>query len=289
VAIVGQVGGLNRGVGIVATGDGIKLLQKFSQAKGQERKVIFEFITKRFRKEAKIAAGYIIKTQLGSGAAGAQGRDSQGRFGKKVGVSPSGTPNKERKARRSGNLARSIEGRSVLFNGAPGLQVGIFRGPALKYAAIQELGTKKYNPDSPFDSIRPVRAKSLAVPVSKLVLTPAGVPRYGSPRQFPEKLVALRFKSPKNPNVIGRLVLENELRRAREQAILRAFQGRNAKGQYTKKRIPQIDWTRIKTIYLLLLKSDIKPGAFLLDGMQDYIPTLVANLADAFEEEFFSP
>ena len=285
----GTIGKFNRGVGIVATGDGIKLFQKLATVRGRERKEVYDFVLRRFGKEAKLAAGHIIKTQLGSGAAGSQGRNGAGQFTKKIGVSPSGTPNKERKARRTGNLARSIEGRATLVQGSPGLQVGIFRGPALKYAGIQEFGTKKYNPDSPFDSIRPVRAKALAIPVSRLVLTPAGVPRFTGPRAFPQPLVMIRFKSRSNPNVIGRLVLEAELRKARDRAIARSSQGRDKLGRFTDKRVGvHIDWARIQTIYLLLLKSDIRPGAFLLDGLQDYLPTLVRNLGEAFEEEFLS-
>jgi hypothetical protein len=93
--------------------------------------------------------------------------------------------------RRTGILARSTVGRGVRVNGIPGMRVGVFTGPALKYAAAQEYGA----------DIRPVKAKALAIPTSE-VKTPAGVSRFDSPRDYPEKL---HFRPFRRGNVIGGL------------------------------------------------------------------------------------
>lgn len=126
------------------------------------------FLVAELQKLSSFVAGKIIKTQL-SGGAGIK--------------------------RRTGTLARSIIGVAQIQNTVPTLKVGVFRGPALSYAASLDQGA----------TIVPKKAKALAIPTKDGgALTPAGVDRYGGPRQFPEPLKFIPFRSAK-PNVVGGL------------------------------------------------------------------------------------
>jgi len=85
--------------------------------------------------------------------------------------------------RRTGQLAQGMVGMAHRSGGVPGLKVGVLRGPARNYAHIQEEG----------GTIRPKTAKALAIPQGP-ALTPAGVDRYGSPRNFPGELHFVPFR-----------------------------------------------------------------------------------------------
>ncbi|PHR91971.1 MAG: hypothetical protein COA69_09405 [Robiginitomaculum sp.] len=102
----------------------------------------------------------------------------------------------KRLKRRTGSLARSVTSRAELINRVPAIRVGIFRGPAVKYAQIQEEG----------GIIKPKKAKALAIPVGE-ALTPAGVERFGGPRGYPGELRFLPFR---RGIAIGKLVDEQE-------------------------------------------------------------------------------
>ena len=159
---------------------------------------------------------------------------------------------------RSGMLARSVAGKGVQRRGVPGLQVGIFRGPALKYAGVQEYGTKRYNASSPYDTLRPKNGRALAMPINDS-LTAAGVSRYKSARRDPRKMTFIPFK--KNGNVIGALYRTMVLRRLRKQ-----------KGDNFSLR-------DLKASYLLLKQVDIPPHWYLRDGMDEYLPIIGAELS----------
>ena len=85
--------------------------------------------------------------------------------------------------RRTGQLAQGTIGMAHRSGGVPGLKVGVLRGPARAYAHVQEDGA----------TIRPKTAKALAIPQGP-ALTPAGVDRYGSPRNFPGELRFIPFR-----------------------------------------------------------------------------------------------
>ncbi len=70
--------------------------------------------------------------------------------------------------RRTGSLARSVVGGAFMTNGVPSIRVGIFRGPALAYANIQEFG----------GTVRPVNAKALAMPVNDDILARDSTPAH---------------------------------------------------------------------------------------------------------------
>lgn len=144
--------------------------------------------------------------------------------------------------RRTGTLGRSIIGRGELVGGLPAMRVGIFRGPALKYAGPLELGTKGKNPDSPYPTIKPKNAKALAVPLDDgPAVTPAGVHRYDSPRNFPTDL---HFVPILRGRVVGLLVTEDD-----------------------------------EAAYLLLRAMDIAPRFYLREGMLESLPEVSEKLA----------
>lgn len=150
----------------------------------------------------------------------------------------------QRLKRRSGNLARSITGRGELVGGVPALRIGVFRGPALKYAGVQEYGTKGKNPDSPYPTIVPKRAKALAIPTGP-ALTAAGNARVDSPRQWPEELF---FVPMRRGRLVGLL-----MQRTRDGSI---------------------------PVFKLMSAVDIAPKFYLRDGVQDAIPDIRAGLVE---------
>jgi hypothetical protein len=166
----------------------------------------------------------------------------------------------QRVKRRTGSLARSITGSGVLVKGVPGMRVGVFRGPALQYAGVQEYGTRGKSPESPYPTIVPKKAKALAVPVNPggSSLTFAGVPRYTGPRQFPGKL---RFVPFRRGMAIGALYPEAALKNA-------------PKSPDGKLTLP-----RGKAAYLLLRKVDLPARHYLRDGFRQYLPELAESLA----------
>lgn len=150
---------------------------------------------------------------------------------------------------RTGNLARSITGTAVLDRGVPALRVGILRGPALPYAGVQEYGTRGKNPTSPYDTIRPKTGKYLAMPVND-ALTPAGVARYTSARQYPADLVFIPF---------------------RRGTIAKA-------GLYRADELKKFEFEDVEPVYILLSELDIEPQWYLRDGMKAMLPGLVGEL-----------
>jgi hypothetical protein len=157
---------------------------------------------------------------------------------------------------RTGSLARSIVGRATFRGGVPAMQVGVFRGPSLRYAGIQEYGTRGENPSSPYDTIRPKNAKALAMPVGPS-LTPAGVARYKGPRQDPNDLTYIPFNT--TGNVVGALYHTKQLQRLRKR-----------KSGFTLKDA--------KAAYLLLKQVDIKPHWYLRTGVRNYLPIVAREL-----------
>ena len=51
-------------------------------------------------------------------------------------------------ATRTGNLRRSVAGRAEQTRLGPAIRVGIFKGPSLAYAGVQEFGTQGFNPSA---------------------------------------------------------------------------------------------------------------------------------------------
>lgn len=90
--------------------------------------------------------------------------------------------------RRTGRLARSVEGHALRFRGVPSLRVGVFRGFALGQAAAHEYGA----------DIRPKNARALAVPVQGgPATTSGGRSKFAGPREYPGKLFFIPFRSGK--------------------------------------------------------------------------------------------
>lgn len=160
--------------------------------------------------------------------------------------------------RRTGNLARSVVGRGEILGGLPAFRVGVLRGPAVRYAAVQELGTVGKGGELP--TIRPVRAKALAIP-QEGALTPAGVERFGGPRGSP---VPLRFVPFRRGVAVGKLVDERQLEKETEAA---------------RAAHRAIDYDNVTTYYLLVKRVDITPTHFLRDGVRAAMPKLTNDLA----------
>jgi len=190
-----------------------KLLRDLTFRWGQD--AVYERIVGFFDRQSSIIAGRISKSFL------------------------SGDPVR----RRTGNLARSIIGRGELVGGLPALRVGVFRGPALRYAGVVEYGTRGKNPQSPYPTIVPKKAKALAIPAEDgPAVTAAGVHRYDGPRSFPGEL---HFVPVLRGRVIGLLQTDDD-----------------------------------ETAYLLLRSVDIAPRFYLRDGFLESLPELTTKMAD---------
>ena len=146
--------------------------------------------------------------------------------------------------RRTASLARSVTGMSLLVGGLPAMKVGIFRGPALKYASIQEHG----------GVITPVRAKALAIP-QEAALTPAGVDRFGGPRGYPGELKFIPFRN--SGVAVGGLFKANSVE--------------SSKG---------FDLNSAIMVYMLVKQVTIKATHWLSRGFADYLPLLASNLGE---------
>ena len=144
--------------------------------------------------------------------------------------------------RRTGNLARSVEGIYEVSEGLPRLRVGVFKSPARNYARIQEFG----------GTITPKKAKSLAVPVGARAITPAGVAKYASPREYPGDLQYIPIN---RGNVVAILVDPKEKRKAQGE--------------------------RMKATYLLLRRVRVKARPFLRPGVMAFLPELTAEVSRA--------
>lgn len=234
------------------SGPGMKNVQEMLEHSITSRTQLYDIILQVFKVQAPKAAAHVIKTQL-------SGR-----------VAPAYGPNKQVKKRRTGNLARSIHGRGVMHEGRPTMEVGLLKviNPVVsKYAWTQEFGTTSENPSSPVQDITPKRARAMTVPVGRN-LTPAGVTRRTISEFAKGELQALMFRSPRGRygHVIGRLVLKTEFDAERSAAIA---EGRSP------------DFRVLEPMFLLMTKVRIKPGWYLNDGLRDYLPTIVNELAQA--------
>ncbi len=163
--------------------------------------------------------------------------------------------------RRDGTLARSIVGVGVTYEGAPAFRVGVLSGPALKYAGVQEYGTKGKNPASPYDTIRPRRAKALAMP-GPAALTPAGRLKeaFGGGPRARDDLKFVPFR--RSTVAIGALYTREELERVRDSAGATNF--RDA-----------------KAAYILLRQTDLPAHHYLRRPTLAEVPHIAARLADA--------
>lgn len=149
--------------------------------------------------------------------------------------------------RRTGNLAQSIVGFSEDVAGVPAIRVGVLRGPALAYAAAQELGA----------TIRPKRAKALAIPTDE-AKTPAGVDRYGGPRNYPGDLKFIPFRN--SGVAIGGLFAAETL-----ASGLSLRSGR--------------------LLYVLVREVRIEAKHFLRDGVNQQLPQVAEELARFLRDE----
>lgn len=156
----------------------------------------------------------------------------------------------QRLRRRTGRLAGSVIGQSFRINGVPAMAVGIFQGPAVQYAAVQEFGTVGKGGLLP--TIRPKRAKALAIPQGK-ALTPSGIPRYASPRDYPGELKFIPIRS---GELVGILVDKTEAEAAEESG------------------------GRAEALFNLVRKVDIAPKHYLRDAMLGRLPAISAALSD---------
>jgi len=155
-------------------------------------------------------------------------------------------------ATRTGNLRRSIVGRAEQTRFGPAIRVGVFSGPALPYAGVQEFGTRGYNAASPYPTIKPKTAKALAIPTDR-AKTAAGVARTAGfgPRQFTGgELVFIPFRKGK---LVGGLFLKEEIKNG----------------------------VRGGAMFLLATEVDLPERAYLKLGFEGYLPTLVDRLGSS--------
>ena len=185
-------------------------------------KVLLASLVKFFDRQGSFVAGQIIKKFLS---------------GQLLGV-------------RTGSLRRSIVGVGVNDKGAPGMRIGVFRGPALAYAGIHEHG----------GTILPKKAKSLAIP-QPAVLTPAGVSKYGGPRNYPGDLKFVPFRN--SGIAIGGL-----------------FDAESLKGSD--------DLRNGIMAYMLVKKVQIKPKKYLQKGLAANISKVTKALSIFLRDQFLS-
>lgn len=200
-----------------------------------ESKRLLAEIARRFR-PAEVTGFFLRELERESSlAAGAIQRGMSGEF---IGV-------------RTGILRRAITGRSIQTDVGPALQVGILSaaGGALDYAGPNEFGTKGLNPDSPYATIVPKRAKALAIPTAR-AKTRAGVARGAGfgPRDFPGELVFIPFRK---GNIVGGLFLKEDV---------------------------QGDGLGAGAMFLLALQVDLPERGYLKFGFERYQPGLVSRL-----------
>jgi hypothetical protein len=155
------------------------------------------------------------------------------------------------RSRRTGELARSVEGIGTFVDGLPAIQVGSFR---LAYARMQ-LGDETTR-------ILPKRAKALAFPVGK-ALTAAGRPRFPrGPRTFPRPLQFVPFK--RKGNIIGALYERSQLQR---------------EGKRARKKGEPVSLRNVQALWLLARQSSIKGSGALRRGFEEQLPGIVSRLS----------
>ncbi len=171
--------------------------------------------------------------------------------------------------RRTGSLARSVASTVVYPKGSqlPGIKVGVFRGPAKKYAAVQEYGTKGRNISSPIPTIRPKRRKALTIPTRENK-TAAGVAK----RTAKSYRGSLKFIPFRNSGVaIGGLFAPKSY--SREVKLARKS-GR------------PVNIRNMDMLFILVKHVDLKERRWLRKGVEDFLPTLGRELT-AFLKEYF--
>jgi hypothetical protein len=191
----------------------------------------------------------------------------------------------QRLKRRTGNLARSVVGKAEMWNGLPAIRLGVFTGPSVAYAGVQEFGTKSYNPSSPYADIRPKGGrKYLAIPTDDGgATTPTGRARYRSAKDMP----GLAF-------VPGLFTAKVNGVETRGSAAL--FKGRDVlqvRFEMQAEGLPpdenaelfQARLNRLKKAYLLVRRARIKPKFYLRDGLTRALPSIVAGLTARLVEE----
>jgi hypothetical protein len=152
--------------------------------------------------------------------------------------------------RRTGGLARSVIGKAERMRGLPVIRVGVLRGPSLAYAGILERG----------GTIEPKNAKALAIPQEK-AMTPAGVDRYGGPRNYPGELRFIPFRGGRV--AVGRLVDAGEYEAAMEQGL---------------------ELRDVATLYLLVKRVQIPAYHWLSDPVKEFLPQIAADIASFVKE-----
>lgn len=159
---------------------------------------------------------------------------------------------------RTGELARGLEGRVLVRRDAfPAARVGVFTGPAVRYAGVLEMGTRDLNPDSPYPVIRPRNAKALAfAPEGSPALDGRGVAMYDSPRDYPTSLSFIPFRGGRI--AIGALYDTDELKAARRSGAL--------------------DLRKLQAVYVLLRQMSVKPRHYMERGLIQYLPFFVTEL-----------
>lgn len=159
------------------------------------------------------------------------------------------------------DLRRSIIGQAERVGGTPAIRVGVFSGPALAYAGVQEFGTTGKNPDSPIPTIRPKNAKALAQPVGK-ALTAGGDAKYRSPREYPGELQFVPFAH--SGSGIGGLYDKLSLERVQKAA------------QRTKQ---PVDLSKANLLFILRAKTDIPAHHYLQLGTLRRLPAVAIALS----------
>lgn len=159
---------------------------------------------------------------------------------------------------RTGTLRRSIIGRGVTIGGVPGFKMGVFRGPATEYARIQEFGgVVEQKPGGP----------ALAIPKGP-ALTPAGVHRYNSPREFPGGLKFIPFRG--SGAAIGGLFPKEDVEKERRRG-----------GDFNIRNL--------RLAYLLMRRVRLPARHFLRDAGRLLLPLVIEELDDKLRTIVLEP
>lgn len=172
---------------------------------------------------------------------------------------------------RSGQLSQAIEGRSERVGTEPAIRVGVFGGPALKYAGPQEEGTQGKNPESPYKTIRPVAGKALAIPVGH-ALDSMGVPVCpGGPRGWPRPLHYIPFKK-RTGGAFGGLFDDSPAGARTMKYAPHALANARGESLYGSE-------FRETLVYLLVSKVEIPPHWYLRNGVNEFMPQVINSVA----------
>ena len=165
---------------------------------------------------------------------------------------------------RTGRLARAIEGTGFEERLTAVMEVGLINVTderLLAYGAAMEHGAV----------IEPQNAESLAMPYGENMGPDLAAVRPTS--SFgPGELRTIKFGSPRGRrnNVIGRLVLEADWQREREEAIAED----RPMNQFA-----------IEPLFLLLLFVQLEPRNYLARGIREFMPTILQRTLNFVEEQ----